>query len=120
MKSFSIILTSFTVLILLVFGTGGVGVAKCNCSGKTSLVLPLEHGCCPTESDCMSVTIVQLSDYEMQHNNDAPQPSVLTVCPVFGLTVHQFVGLFDSPNVRLSDSHHHPPANIVGTVVLRV
>ena len=64
MKTFSKIIISLTVLILLMFGTGGVCIAKCNCSGKTSLVLPLERSCCPSEGDCMTITVAQISDYE--------------------------------------------------------
>ena len=66
----------FTLLILLVFGTGGIGIAKCECSGKTSLMLPMERSCCPTESGCMTIKVAQISDYELIQLTDIPQPTV--------------------------------------------
>lgn len=119
MKVLSKIAISFTVLILLMFGTGGIGVAKCSCTGKTTLVLPIERGCCPMESDCMSITVAHISDFEVQHLTDTPQPAVIYCCQVFGhhdikincTSAINVSGVFDNPP---------PPTDIVGTVVLRV
>ncbi|MBO4306909.1 MAG: hypothetical protein J5848_01185 [Bacteroidales bacterium] len=74
MKHFSYISIAFTTLILLVFGSGGVGIEKCACSGKISIANPLSEDCCPNESGCMMVTVVQLSSGEMQHCTDVPMP----------------------------------------------
>ena len=119
MKALSKIITSLTVLILLVFGTGGIGVAKCNCSGKTSLVLPIERGCCPTESDCMSITVAHISDYEAPQYIEAPQPVVISCCQLFGypkISISRSSLILDS---GLLDNPP-PPTDIVGTIVLRV
>ena len=119
MKVLSKIAISFTVLILLMFGTGGIGVAKCNCTGKTTLILPIERSCCPLESDCMSITVKHISDYVVHHLTDAPQPAVIYCCQVFG---HSGILI-----ERLTKIHEYkaldnisPPTDIVGTVVLRV
>lgn len=60
------------MLILIVFGSSGVGIVKCSCSGKISMANPVSHKCCPTESDCMTVTVVHFSTGEMQHCVDIP------------------------------------------------
>lgn len=116
---FSKIVISLTMLILIMFGTGGIGVAQCSCTGKTTLVLPIERGCCPMESDCMTITVAHFSDYEVQHLTDTPQPVVVSFCQVFGQT--------DICNSRLSIIHESkaldnppPTADFIGTVVLRV
>ena len=105
------------MLILLVFGAGGVGVLKCECSGKTSLLTPIERGCCPMDSDCMSVTVVQLSAGELQNNTGVPhpQPVPLAVAPAM-----------PKPECRLAPvvipviPSGRPPTGFVETTVLRV
>lgn len=62
MKTLSEIFVSLSLLILLLFGSGGVMVSKCACSGKSSIVLPTSHNCCPTNSSCMTVKAYNLSD----------------------------------------------------------
>jgi hypothetical protein len=146
MKTFSKIIISLTVLILLMFGTGGVCIAKCNCSGKTSLVLPLERSCCPTDGDCMTITVAQISDYEAP-TAGAPFPSFTgaRVPPwafsrffnshrfhgfhrLFHLTVNM---LHNRAETVASQFHQHiiargnagatnDPTSIVGTIVLRI
>lgn len=119
MKVLPKIAIAFSVLILLTFGTGGIGVAKCNCTGKTTLVLPIERGCCPMESDCMSITVAHISEFEVQHLIDTPQPIVVSYCQVFW---HQDVWinrLAKAQKVKALD-YPPPPTDIVGTTVLRV
>ncbi len=79
MKSVSSIIISATTLILLIFGAGGIGYSKCSCSGKTSLLIPLDDDCCPSESGCMSITVMHFSASEMQDNLDTPQPHPVMV-----------------------------------------
>ena len=62
MKRIANIVVSFTVLILLLFGTGGLSLMKCSCSGKVSLVLPTDGSCCPQEGGCMAVRVWKVSD----------------------------------------------------------
>lgn len=62
MKRVANIVVSFTVLILLLFGTGGLSLMRCSCSGKVSLVLPSDNNCCPIESNCMTVNVWKVSD----------------------------------------------------------
>lgn len=120
MKLVSKISIAFTMLIILIFGIGGVGVAKCACSGKTSLVLPMERGCCPMDSDCMSITVAHISDFELQQCNDVPQPLAVSDCHIVGYTDCRFYCFPENREFRLFKYPHHPPAEFVGTTVLRV
>ena len=61
MRKVANIIISATVLILLVFGTGGLSLMKCSCSGKVTFVTPSD-GCCPSEGNCMTVKIWKVSD----------------------------------------------------------
>ena len=74
MKVFANISVTFTTLILLLFGASGIGVERCICTGKTTLVLPGaqdfcagEDDCCGDDEDCGdgcdTTVIVSLSDY---------------------------------------------------------
>ena len=135
MKTFSKIIISLTVLILLMFGTGGVCIAKCNCSGKTSLVLPLERSCCPSEGDCMTITVAQISDYE------APTAGAPTSPWAFSriYSSHRFHRFHGFYHLTANILHINPiarggtqapvepgtgapndPTSIVGTIVLRI
>ena len=119
MKMFSHIIVAFTMLIILTFGGGGVSLVKCACSGRTSIVLPLERGCCPEESGCMTVEVVPFSASEMQQSVDidipVPEPMMLpelqTAMISDGFRIQELLP------VRLSGQ---PPTEAVGTMVLRV
>ena len=86
MKRLANILTTVTVLVLLTFCGGGIGVVKCACSGKVSLLLPDRHGCCPTEGDCMTVTTLQVSDSHLSDGVDMPRTMPITL-PSFEIPV---------------------------------
>ena len=117
MRLVSNIAITLTTLILLVFGAGGIGVTKCACTGKTSLVIPLEQGCCPVDSDCMSVTVVQLSASEFQQSVDVPQPQPMLLAATPAIPQHECclrpVTIPVVPSGR-------PPTGFVKTTVLRV
>ena len=117
MRLFSNIIITITTLILLVFGAGGVGVLKCACSGKTSLLMPLEQSCCPVNSDCMSVTVVQLSVGELQNNTGVPHPQPVQFAVVPAVPKFECCNIsVDIPVI----SSGHPPTGFVETIVLRV
>lgn len=63
MKRVTNIIMSSIVLTLMLLGTAGVSVERCSCTGKISLALPTEGGCCPDEGGCMTLKSMQLSDY---------------------------------------------------------
>ena len=117
MKWFSNIIITLTMLILLVFGAGGIGVSKCACSGKISFLMPLEQGCCPMDSDCMTITVVHFSAGEFQQsaNIPQPQPMQLASAPMFVQPecCHSSVDIPVIPSGR-------PPTGFVETIVLRV
>lgn len=54
---------SSILLILMLLGTAGVSVEKCSCSGKLTLRMLSDAGCCPTEGNCMVVKTLALADY---------------------------------------------------------
>ena len=74
MKVLANISVTFTTLILLLFGASGIGMERCICTGKTTVMLPGAHDFCTDEEDCCgddedcnddcdTVVIVNLSDY---------------------------------------------------------
>ena len=74
MKVLANISVTFTTLILLLFGASGIGMERCICTGKTTVMLPGAHDFCTDEEDCCgddedcndgcdTVVIVSLSDY---------------------------------------------------------
>ena len=74
MKVLANISVTFTTLILLLFGASGIGMERCICTGKTTVMLPGAHDFCNDEEDCCgddkdcnddcdTVVIVSLSDY---------------------------------------------------------
>ena len=73
MRPLAKISITITTLILLTFGVSGISMVRCNCSGKVSLVLPLDSTCCPSEGSCMTVTTVELSDSDLPTHLEAPQ-----------------------------------------------
>lgn len=119
MKHLAHIFIGLTTLILLFFGAGGVGLVKCACSGKVSVMLPNDENCCRTESDCMSVRFVQLSDSEvaatLQLPVEAPQPLLLDIhsplhCPLPAVQTFRTVASADPP----------PPSGVRCSMVMRV
>lgn len=119
MKHLAHIFIGLTTLILLFFGAGGVGLVKCACSGKVSVMLPSSDNCCRTESDCMSVRFVQFSDSEvaatLQLPVDAPLPVMLAShsllhCSLPAVQKFRTVAANDPP----------PPPGVRGSMVMRV
>ena len=143
MKMLSKIAISFTMLILIMFGTGGICVAQCSCTGKTTLMLPIERGCCPMESDCMTITVAHISDYEVPTFDDTlPGPPTSPSASIRLFNSHRFHGfhglfhltvkmLHNRAETVASQFHQHiiargdagapnDPTSIVGTIVLRI
>ena len=54
-------MVSLSVLLLLVFGAGGMGWQRCSCSGRVSLLSIADGGCCARGSSCMVVTVSPVS-----------------------------------------------------------
>lgn len=114
MRQLSGIVISFTTLLLLVFGAGGLGLTKCACSGRTTLLTLDDVGCCPSEGDCMTVTVVSMPDSDMpDHGLDAP----LLDCAA--VLVPNFVILsptFES-RIPIPDLVYSPPRFTLTTVL---
>ena len=116
-------MVSLSVLLLLVFGAGGMGWQRCSCSGRVSLLSIADSGCCARGSSCMVVTVSPVS------TADVSQPA-----PQVGADVMDFAILcFEWPTVQgrpvvtgsacaLRDgSRGSPPGWLVGNCpVLRV
>ena len=90
MKRTSEIVISFTVLILLMFGTGGLSLEKCSCSGKVRFVLPADGPRCPKKGSCMTVKIWKVSDAAPVHQKTVCQGLEGAVQPVAVLPEHLF------------------------------
>lgn len=110
---------TFTTLIMLTFGVGGISMTKCACSGKTTLLTINNNNCCPTEGNCMSVTTVQLSESILPDNVEAPElmPAMLETS-----ALHASLSPFYPSLYTL---HHtlpmgYPPPRLPLTTVLRV
>lgn len=61
MKNLSHIMVSLSVLLLLVFGSGGMGCQRCSCSGRVSILFLDDSGCCSGGSGCMDVRVSPVS-----------------------------------------------------------
>lgn len=107
------------MLTMILLGTSGVAIEKCSCTGKVSIALPMDDGCCPEESDCMTVKSMQLSDYmpTMTANLDMPMmPVLFALFPTMAPTLAVPMG-------ELLESHSAktPPGALAHSVaVLRV
>ena len=110
-----IIIILFTTLLLLAFGAGGLGLTKCACSGRTTLLTLDENGCCPGEGGCMTVTVVSMPDSDVpdQHWN-APMLECANV-PAFSL-VQPSIPLF-KPSI-IPTPVYSPPRFTLTTVLL--
>lgn len=116
MKRLANILITVTVLVLLTFCGGGIGVVKCACSGKVSFLLPDRQGCCPTEGGCMTVTTLQVSDSHLADGVDVPA----TMSFEFGVRCSVFGGApFRLPTSDLRPADTTPPG-ISQSMVMRV
>lgn len=71
------------MLTMILLGTSGVSVEKCSCTGRVSLVMPVDAGCCPSEGGCMTVKSMQLSDYLPTATTSLDVPLLPVLCAVF-------------------------------------
>ena len=122
MKRIASIVISFTVLILLLFGTGGLSLMKCSCTGKVTLLLPTEGNCCPQERSCMTVKVWKVSDATPTLQKTVCDSEVIMAHPVAVLPSFVFQDIFSHLTQRpmpLIDSR--PPGRTCTSVeVLRV
>jgi len=72
MKITGKIMISIALLMMTLYG-GGLCISHCACSGDASIYQPGDDGCCP-EEDCMTVTVVQISDEYPAAHLSIPQP----------------------------------------------
>lgn len=119
MKMLSKIAILFSVLTLLMFGTMGIGVEKCSCTGKTTLMIPIDDDCCPAESDCMTITVAHISDYVVQHHNDTPQPTAIAIWQEYN-NPYCWAGRLCTMHETSVPDNAPPPKDHVGSVVIRV
>jgi len=101
-------------------GTSGVSVEKCSCTGKVSLTLPMDDGCCPGEGGCMTVKSMQLSDYMPTTAVNLDLPVMPMLFPVFPPVVPTFLNGYSTlcPYIHCAEA---PPGDLAQTItVLRV
>lgn len=126
MKHLAHIAIALTTLIVTLFGAGGVGLMTCACSGETTLVVPMDDGCCGADTSCMTVRVVQLSEGETVTTLLAPLSAhesevgswQLAALPAF----HPLLSALHSPRcvqgAPLSTLHSPPPSRL--SMVMRV
>ena len=120
MKRATNIVFSAILLTMILLGISGVSVEKCSCTGKVSLVLPMDEGCCPGEGDCMTVKSMQLSDYMPTTAANLDMPVMPMLFAVFPSVVPAFLNGHSTlcPYVHCAEA---PPGDLAQTVaVLRV
>ena len=117
MKRLANISITFTTLILLILGSGGISVERCACSGKTHFLTLGEPNCCPTEGTCMTVTSAHLSDSSLPDHIDLPQLSPIIIHTAEWQTLLCSIIHTDS---GLLSSAGYPPPRFSLTTVLRV
>ncbi len=123
MKKLSHMMVSLSVLLLLVFGAGGIGWQRCSCSGRVSLLSIEDNGCCARGSSCMVVTVSQVSTAEV--SQPAPQVGAdvmdyAVVCYEWP-TVRQQLVAADAACLRCDGNRGGPPGWLAGNCpVMRV
>lgn len=120
MKRATNIVFSAILLTMILLGTSGVSVEKCSCTGKVSLVLPMDDGCCPGEGGCMTVKSMELSDYMPTTAASLDMPMQPVLFPVFPSEVPAFLNGHSTlcPYIHCTED---PPGDLAQTVtVLRV
>lgn len=88
----------------------------CSCTGRTSVVLPTSDDCCPSGSDCMTITVHQFSgNYLLADTHlSTPQTAVTVAYPT--MAVPQVL-LRPTAQTKL---HSSPPGGRTIPCVLRV
>lgn len=84
-------------MILTLMGTDGVSLERCSCTGRISLVIPVDGECCPGEGGCMTISTMDLSDY-------VPTHSAHVDAPVQSMFVHSDIGAFGHSDIRTSEN----------------
>ena len=113
------IFLSAIMLTMILFNAFGVSIEKCSCTGKISLAIPVDEGCCPGEGGCMTVKSMQLSDYMPTTADKIDMP----VFPVLFALFPPIITTSTSFSECLMESHcaEAPPGALANTVsVLRV
>lgn len=105
-----------SVLILLVLGHCGVMVESCSCTGRTSVVLPLSDGCCPSGSDCMTITVHQFNGNYLLADTHLTMPQAAVPVAYSAMVVPQE---FLHPMAQ-APLHSSPPGGRTIPCVLRV
>lgn len=103
-KNLSCIMVTCSVLMLLLFGAGGIGWQKCSCTGHVSLVSPSCDSCCKGSS-CMTVKVLHVSAAELQQNVQLVDFTVVPCAVVWSMV----------DSVCCSDERKTPEADIVDT-----
>ena len=112
MKTISHLMVTLSTLMLLLFGSGGIAWQRCSCTGKVSMVLPAQKGCCTGGSSCMKVTIEQLSTANLQTDETTvPHTSVLDMARcLFPIPDSQFSFLYSQITVpQTRHTFWYPP-----------
>ena len=122
-KGLSHIMVSLSVLLLLVFGAGGMGWQRCSCSGRVSLLGIADSGCCARGSSCMVVTVSPVSTADLSQTVpqvDAAVMDYAVVCYEWP-TMRQQPIVADAACMQRDGNRGGPPGWLAGNCpVLRV
>lgn len=116
-------MVSLSVLLLLVFGAGGMGWQRCSCSGRVSLLGIADGGCCARGSSCMVVTVSPVSTADVSQTVPQVGADVMdfaVVCYEWPTVQQQRVPA-GAANVLCDGNRGGPPGWLAGNCpVLRV
>ena len=107
----------FITLILTIFGSSGVSIAKCACSGKTTFLSLGKDNCCPQERDCITVSSVHLSASILPDHTDVPDQPLFVIETTSNTPVLFTVDATGNENRR---APVYSPPRLQLTTVLRV
>ena len=106
-----------TALILMLVVHCGVVTETCACTGRTSLVLPFGDDCCPSDGNCMTVSVHQFAgNYLLSDTHLAPVPEF--IAPTFTLPDPPLAVVAGSASAPICSSP--PPRACCTRTILRV
>lgn len=114
-------MVTFSTLMLLLFGTGGIGWQRCSCTGKVSLLLIHHSGCCKNGSPCMELSFSHLSASDIQTNGaQLPNMAAIDMPVELGVSYAEHSPLVSILPVPRNNDWGPPGWDVSQSMVMRV